>query len=139
MSNRINDKVSSSFLLEKHLESYIEKFWKDTVFGKEYDIYENGRQYSTETGPLDLLAQRKDKKEFLILELKRDKASDVAVAQTLRYMGYIKKTLATNNEMVRGCIIGTKEDKNLVNAISMVPNIDFYRYNLSFSLNKIDF
>jgi hypothetical protein len=54
-------------------------------------------------------------------------------------MGYIKKTLATNNEMVRGCIIGTKEDKNLVNAISMVPNIDVYRYNLSFSLNKIDY
>jgi len=139
ISNQINDKVSPSFLLEKHLESYIEKFWNDTVFGKEYDIYENGRQYSTETGPLDLLALRKDKKEFLILELKRDKTSDVAVAQTLRYMGYIKKTLATNNEKVRGCIIGTKEDKNLVNAISMVPNIDFYRYSLSFSLNKIDF
>jgi len=48
------------------------------------------------------LAQRKDKKEFLILELKRDETSDVAVAQTLRYMGYIKKTLATNNETVSG-------------------------------------
>ena len=51
----------------------------------------------------------------------------------------MNRTDRTNNEMVRGCIIGTKEDKNLVNAISMVPNIDFYRYNLSFSLNKIDF
>jgi hypothetical protein len=135
----IDNTVPSSFILEKHLESYIEKFWKDTVFGNDYEIYENGRQYSTETGPLDLLAQRKDKKEFLILELKRDKTSDVAVAQTLRYMGYIKKTLATNNETVKGCIIGTKEDKKLVNAISMVPDIDFYRYNLSFSLDKIDF
>lgn len=138
-SNQITQKVPSSFLLEKHLESYIEKFWKNTVFGNDYEIYENGRQYSTETGPLDLLAQRKDKKEFLILELKRDKTSDVAVAQTLRYMGYIKKTLATNNETVKGCIIGTKEDKNLVNAISMVPDIDFYRYNLSFSLEKMNF
>ena len=138
-SNQITQKVPSLFLLEKHLESYIEKFWKNTVFGNDYEIYENGRQYSTETGPLDLLAQRKDKKEFLILELKRDKTSDVAVAQTLRYMGYIKKTLATNNETVKGCIIGTKEDKNLVNAISMVPDIDFYRYNLSFSLEKMNF
>ena len=138
-SNQITQKVPSLFLLEKHLGSYIEKFWKNTVFGNDYEIYENGRQYSTETGPLDLLAQRKDKKEFLILELKRDKTSDVAVAQTLRYMGYIKKTLATNNETVKGCIIGTKEDKNLVNAISMVPDIDFYRYNLSFSLEKMNF
>ena len=138
-SNQITQKVPSLFLLEKHLGSYIEKFWKNTVFGNDYEIYVNGRQYSTETGPLDLLAQRKDKKEFLILELKRDKTSDVAVAQTLRYMGYIKKTLAANNETVKGCIIGTKEDKNLVNAISMVTDIDFYRYNLSFSLEKMNF
>jgi hypothetical protein len=138
-SNETIEKIPSSFLLEKHLESYIEEFWKETVFGRNYEIYENGRQFPTETGPLDLLAHRKDKKEFLVLELKRDKTSDVAVAQTLRYMGYIKKTLATNNEKVKGCIIGTKVDRNLVNAISMVPDIDFYRYNLSFSLDKQDF
>ena len=64
---------------------------------------------------------------------------DVAVAQTLRYMGYINKTLATDNQRVKGCIIGTHEDQNLVNAISMVPDIDFYRYNLNFSLDRIDF
>ncbi len=130
---------SSSFLLEKHLESYIEKFWDETIFGKDFDIYENGRQFPTETGPLDLLAQKKDKSEFLVLELKRDKTSDVAVAQTLRYMGYIKKELATNDEKVKGCIIGTQEDRNLVNAISMVPEIDFYRYNINFSLNRVEF
>ena len=136
-SNNVEE--SSSFLLEKHLESYIEKFWDQTIFGEDFDIYENGRQFPTETGPLDLLAQKKDKSEFLVLELKRDKASDVAVAQTLRYMGYIKRKLATDNEKVRGCIIGTQEDKNLVNAISMVPDLDFYRYNISFSLNRVDF
>lgn len=130
---------SSSFLLEKHLESYIEKFWDETIFGKDFDIYENGRQFPTETGPLDLLAQKKDKSEFLVLELKRDKTSDVAVAQTLRYMGYIKKELATNDEKVKGCIIGKQEDRNLVNAISMVPDIDFYRYNINFSLNRVEF
>jgi hypothetical protein len=139
ISQRISENTPSSFLLEKHLESYIEKYWKKTIFGNEYDIYKNGRQYPTETGPLDLLAYRKDKTEFLVLELKRDKTSDVAVAQTLRYMGYVKKTLATKNEMVRGCIIGTHADQNLENAISMVPDIDFYRYNLSFSLDKIEF
>jgi len=130
---------SSSFLLEKHLESYIEKFWKETVFGKNYNLYENGRQFRTDSGPLDLLAQSKDKSEFLVLELKRDKTSDLAVAQTLRYMGYIRKTLAKNNERVKGCIIGTQEDRNLVNAISMVPDIDFYRYELNFSLNRIEY
>lgn len=134
-----NELTASSFALEKHLESYIEKFWKDTAFGRDYDIFHNGCQFPTETGPLDILAHKKDRSEFLVLELKRDKTSDVAVAQTLRYMGYIKKTLATNDEKVKGCIIGSKEDQNLINAISMVPDISFYRYNLSFSLDKVDF
>ena len=30
-------------------------------------------------------------------------------------------------------------DRNLVNAISMVPDIDFYRYNINFSLNRVEF
>ena len=129
----------SSFLLEKHLEDYIEKNWETTVFGKDYSIYENGRQFPTETGPLDILAQRKDKKGFLILELKRDKASDVVVGQTLRYMGYIKKTLVQNDEDVRGCIIATKEDQGLRHALSVAPNIDFYRYKINFSLDRVEF
>ena len=77
-------------------------------------------------------------KKFLVIELKRDKTSDVAVAQTLRYMGYIKKVLAKDNQDVQGCIIGKQEDQNLLNAISMTPNIEFYRYKLNFSLEKLD-
>jgi len=137
-SNQIIEKSSSSFLLEKHLEDYIEKFWGNTIFGLDYDIYDNGRQFQTETGPLDLLAISKDKKKFLVIELKRDKASDVAIAQTLRYMGYIKRVLAKDNQDVQGCIVGTQEDQNLLNAISMTPNIEFYRYKLNFSLEKLD-
>lgn len=137
-SDQIIEKSSSSFLLEKHLEDYIEKFWGNTIFGLDYDIYDNGRQFPTETGPLDLLAISKDKKKFLVIELKRDKASDVAIGQTLRYMGYIKRVLAKDNQDVQGCIVGTQEDQNLLNAISMTPNIDFYRYKLNFSLEKLD-
>ncbi|HIG48674.1 MAG TPA: DUF91 domain-containing protein [candidate division Zixibacteria bacterium] len=56
----------------------------------------------TDTGPLDILAHRKDQKEFLVIELKRDMASDVVVGQTLRYLGYVKHNVAINNEDVRG-------------------------------------
>ena len=129
--------LSSSFVLEKHLEDYLCKNWHNTIFGKNYSIYKNGRQFQTDTGPLDILAKKNDNSEFMVLELKRDKASDVAVAQTLRYMNFVRKTLAINNEEVRGCIIATEEDKSLMNAIDEVSTIDFYRYNLSFSLNLI--
>lgn len=128
----------SSFVLEKHLEDYICKNWRNTIFGREFDIYENGRQYQTNTGPLDILAKRKDDKEFLVLELKRDLASDVVVGQTLSYMGYIKQNLALNDEKVRGCIIATNADQRLRNALSSVDNIDFYEYKINFSMNRIE-
>lgn len=127
----------SSFVLEKHLEDYICRNWKSTVFGRDFDIFENGRQYQTNTGPLDILAQRKDEKEFLVLELKRDMASDVVVGQTLSYMGYVKQHIANNKQSVRGCIIATDADQRLKNALSSVSNIDFYEYKINFSMNKI--
>ena len=127
----------SSFVLEKHLEDYLCRNWSETIFGKKYDIYENGRQYQTDTGPLDILAQRKDKSEFMVLELKRDKVSDNAVSQTLRYINYVRRTLAINGEEVKGCIIGTEEDRALMNTIAEVPNIAFFRYNISFSLDLV--
>ena len=129
---------SSSFVLEKHLEDYLCKNWDTTIFGKNYSIVENGRQYQTDTGPLDILAQRKDKKEFMVIELKRDEASDIAVAQTLRYIHFVRQSLACNNEHVKGCIIATQEDKALMNALAEVPQIDFYRYKIDFSLNLVD-
>ena len=57
------------------------------------------------------------------------------VGQTLRYMGFIKNTLATNQESVRGGIIATEEDQGLKNALLVTPDIDFYKYNINFSLD----
>ena len=38
----------------------------------------------------------------MVVELKKDKASDVAVGQTLRYMGWIKENLASEQGEVEG-------------------------------------
>ena len=35
-------------------------------------------------------------------------------------------------------VIGTKEDRALMNTIAKVPNIAFYRYNVSFSLDLVN-
>ena len=48
------------FLLEKHLESYIEKFWKETIFGDDYetdDYYYSRKNKSTECIVIDNLTQ----------------------------------------------------------------------------------
>ena len=107
----------SSFLLEKHLEDYIIKNWSKIELNKDYDIHkENNKlctQYSTGSGPLDILAISKDKKEFLVIELKKGRASDVVMGQIQRYMGHIKNNLAGDRD-VKGLIIALEDDKNLV-------------------------
>ena len=129
----------SSFLLEKHLEDYIIKNWKNIELNQNYDIHkENNKlctQYQTGSGPLDILAISKDKNEFLVIELKKGRASDIVLGQIQRYMGHIKKNLA-KNKSVKGLIIALEDDKNLKDALSVAPNIKFMKYEVSFKLTE---
>lgn len=115
--------------------------WAQMELGRAYDIYEEdgdlvGQQYPTDTGPIDILAISKDRNTLLVVELKRGKASDVVVGQLLRYMGFVKDELAENGQAVRGVVIAAEDDQRLKRALSMVPEIDFYRYAVSFKLEK---
>lgn len=81
-----------AFALEKHLEDFLVANWEQTELGRTYDIYEDdgeriGQQYGTDTGPIDILAISKDKRELLVVELKKGRAADAVVGQILRYMG----------------------------------------------------
>ena len=130
-----------AFAMEKHLEDFLVQNWPQTELGKEYDIFEEdgekvGQQYATDTGPIDVLAVRKDKKELLVLELKRGRASDVVVGQVLRYMGYVLQELAENGQAVRGVIIALDDDPRLRRALAAAPTVSFYRYQVRFSLVK---
>jgi len=131
---------ASAFALESHLEDFLVENWPQTELGKEYDIYENdgekGQQYQTDTGPLDILAISKDKKRLLVVELKKGRASDAVVGQTLRYMGYVQDVLAEADQAVQGCIIALEDDQRIRRALAMVPSIQFYRYQISFKLVK---
>lgn len=131
---------ASSFALEEHLEDFLVKNWPHTELGREYEIYEEdgvkARQYQTDTGPLDILAISKDKKHLLVVELKKGRASDVVVGQTLRYMSYVQEELAEEGQTVRGLIIAHEDDPRIRRALTMTSNIAFYRYQVSFKLMK---
>ena len=131
----------SVFALEMHLEDFLVQNWKSTELGRHYDIYEEegvmvGKQYPSDTGPIDILAIRKDKKELLVVELKRGRASDVVVGQIQRYMGYVKEELAEEEQVVRGVIIAFDDDARIQRALSVAQNIDFYTYKINFKLEK---
>ncbi|AOP33067.1 hypothetical protein A0128_03855 [Leptospira tipperaryensis] len=129
------------FGLEKHLEEFLVSNWKQTDLGKEYDIFEEdgepvGQQYRVDTGNIDILAVSKDKKELLVVELKKGRASDSVIGQIQRYMGYVLQELAEENQTVKGIIIALEDDPKIKRALAVAKNIEFYRYQVNFKLFK---
>lgn len=128
-----------AFSMEKHLEDFLVTNWGITSLGQAYDIYQEegelvGQQYQTDTGPLDILAISKDRKKLLVVELKKGRASDAVVGQTLRYMGYVMDQLASDGQTVEGAIIALEDDTKIRRALLAAQNIRFYRYKVSFTL-----
>ena len=131
-----------NFGMEKHLEDFLITNWDKTFFGKKYDlIYEEGdllsQQYATSVGPIDLLAISKDKKEYLVLELKKGRSSDSVVGQILRYMAWVKKNLAKDQD-VKGAVVVLDADEKIEHSLAMLKNIDLYTYQVSFSLSRVE-
>ncbi len=132
---------AATFVLEKHLEDFLVQNWDQTELSRNYEIFKEdgeivGQQYPTDTGPIDILAISKDKSEILILELKKGRASDSVVGQIQRYMGYVLQELAEPHQKVKGIIIALDDDQRIRRALAVAPNIEFYRYQVSFKLQK---
>lgn len=131
---------SGAFRLEKHLEDFIVANF-DRVFGGKYAYFRDaeqreGRQYPTDIGPIDILALEPATNAYVVIELKRDKSSDQAVGQTLRYMGWVKEHLCQGGEEVKGLIICQEADERLEYALSVTPNIKHQFYKVNFQLEE---
>lgn len=129
------------FALERHLEDFLMANWALTPLGRTHRVYEQegdvvGRQFSTDTGPIDILAVSHDGSDWLVVELKKGRASDVVVGQIQRYMGYVADVLAEPGQTVHGVIIALDDDNRIRRALSVANGIDFYRYEVKFNLHK---
>lgn len=128
-------------VIERHLEDFLVANWASTPFGATHRLMEVdgavvGQQFRTSTGPIDILAVSHDGSELLVLELKRGRASDRVVGQVLRYMGCVSEDVAEPNQRVRGAIVALEDDPRIRKALAMVPDVDFYRYSIQFSMTK---
>ena len=128
------------FALEKYLQEFLVSNWDRTDLGKDYKIYEvddnklAGSHYLTDTGQLDILAERRDGTGYLVVELKKDIAEDKVVGQVTRYMGFVQEVIASADQEVRGLVIAFDDSLRLRRSLSMVPNVEFLRYAVNFDL-----
>jgi hypothetical protein len=75
---------------------------------------------------------------FVVIELKVSRGYDRVVGQLLRYIGWIRKNLATNGKRVRGIIIASSISEDLLFACSHLPDVTLYEYHLSVTLDKVN-
>ena len=130
----------SEFVLEKYLEDFIVSNF-DTIFKGHLRLFEDaegndGQQYATDIGSIDILATEAKTTAFVVIELKKGRPSDRVVGQILRYMGWVKMNLCSNGQMVKGLVICRDHDPKLTYALEMTNNIDVRYYSVSFQLRE---
>lgn len=75
---------------------------------------------------------------LVVIELKVSRGYDRVIGQLMRYIAWISKNQAEDNQRVRGAIVAREISEDLLLACSLVPDIDLYEYQLSLSVSQVD-
>ena len=135
----IVDRISSEFAYERDLQNFIVKNLHLVENGLHlYNDEEiSGVEYPAGNGRIDILAMDNDD-NFVVIELKVDRGDDRVMGQTLRYIAWIKRELAEENQHVRGIIIAKNISENLRLACTLVSDISLLEYSLDFKLEEVN-
>lgn len=129
----------SEFAYERDLQNFLVKNLHLIEHGLK--LYEedgiNGIEYPVGGRRIDILAVDKDG-ALVVIELKVSKGHDRVIGQILRYLGWIKKNLAAENQHVRGIIIAKEITDDLQLACTMTSDISLREYSISFSVEQVN-
>lgn len=114
--------------LQLTLRSNIQQLEKGLV------IIDNGKEYVTEAGRIDILA-RDPKDTIVVIELKAGRAVPEAFTQLLAYMGAISDR---EGKKVRGILIASDFHPRVVFAARAVPNVKLCRYRCQFIFEAVE-
>jgi len=126
----VEESIEASLSLERDLHSYLATRVCEIESG--LTLVEDGVEYPTEAGKIDLLA-RDSASRLVVIELKAGKGKDNALGQLLGYMG----CLSASEPSVRGILVASSFDSRVVFAARGLLNVKLVRYQLSFSLEEV--
>ena len=130
----IEDTIEASLSLEKDLHTYlagrVNKIEKGLI------VLENGVEYQTDAGRIDILA-KDETNNLVVIKLKAGKAKDNALGQLLGYMGCISTSTESKNSSVRGILIASNFEQRVIYGARGLPNLKLVKYQLSFDFQEI--
>ena len=110
-------------LIQEDLELYVDLFGNDGV------------EYKTEFGPIDLLAVDK-KGSFVIVEIQSDTYPDASSGHLLKYKNWVKRHLAFGKP-VRSYLIGPQIPEHIRYSLAECPDVFLKEYQLSLKLKEV--
>jgi endonuclease len=135
------DPPETSFGLEYQLRDFIaQNIAAIDVRGRRLRVYvdptgRDGVEFPTAVGPIDILATDASG-AFFVFELKRGRTPDHVIGQLTRYMGWVKQTIGKGCE-VNGIIVAKEISESLRFAVSVIPQVSLFEYEVAFRLNSV--
>jgi hypothetical protein len=130
--------AEAGFQLEDQLRDFIAHNLSNIpIEGKRLRLYvgsdgRDGIEYPSGVGPIDILAVD-DLGEFFVFELKLARSPDQTIGQLMRYMGWVKQTIAMGRDP-HGVIVARSITDKLRYAASVLPNVSLFEYEIEFRL-----
>jgi hypothetical protein len=129
----IEESIDARVSLERDIHDYLASRLDELESG--LSLNENGIEYQTDAGRIDLLATD-DKEQLVVIEVKAGKARDSALGQLLGYIGCVSYQ-QDNDRQVRGILVAADFDSRVIYACKNLSNMTLFKYKLNFSFSEI--
>ncbi|AEG17733.1 PDDEXK nuclease domain-containing protein [Methanobacterium paludis] len=117
-------KVIAQITTEKELEDNLEKNIRVLKkFGHDLEVVSRQKRCIGDEGRIDLLCKSNNADEYVVIELKINKANRDVFGQISGYLGWVMEH-KSNGEPVKGIVISRGYDKKFQSAMKTNPNVE---------------
>lgn len=129
----------NGFSTEYDIQRSLLLYWAETPFAKDFTIVgdevpinlASRNSARSNLGRIDILAKHTTRNEYLIIEIKRAKATEAALKQISGYLGALKQREDMSTALFKGCLIAERIPRSLA---SSAGRLGFSSYEIVYPL-----